>query len=123
MRADIQIDAVDSKNGSYVLLNCNRYDVAILDLNLGEESKKEGFEILQQIKNAHPETVTIIITAHGNQDVRERAFQMGADHYFEKPVSTNRIREALIVSGVLTQAGSSTNGKILATPARKTSGQ
>ena len=100
-REQFKVDAIESKDGSYVLLDRNRYDVAILDLRLGGESNEEGFELLQHIKGAHPETVIIMITAHGNQDVRDRAYQMGADHYFEKPVSTNRIREALVTSGVL----------------------
>ena len=100
-REQFKVDAIDSKDGSYVLLDRNQYDVAILDLRLGGESNEEGFELLQHIKGAHPETVIIMITAHGNQDVRDRAYQMGADHYFEKPVSTNRIREALVTSGVL----------------------
>ena len=104
-REQFKVDAIDSKEGSYVLLGRNKYDVAILDLRLGGESCEGGFELLRFIKNSHPETVVVMITAHGNQDMRERAYQLGADHYFEKPVSTNRIREALIVSGVLPVTG------------------
>ena len=100
-RERFKVDAIDSKDGAFQLLSRNSYDVAILDLRLGGESCEEGFELLRQIKEVQPEAVVIMITAHGNQDVRERATRLGADHYFEKPVSTNRIREALVVSGVL----------------------
>lgn len=99
-RESFMVDAIDSKDGTYDLLERNDYDVAILDLRLGGESSEEGFELLQHIKGVHPDTVIIMITAHGNQEVRDKAYRLGADHYFEKPVSTNRIREALAVSDV-----------------------
>ena len=109
-REQFKVDAIDSKDGSFLLLKRNDYDVAILDLRLGGEFCEEGFELLQHIKGVHPETVVIMITAHGNQDVRERAYKLGADHYFEKPVSTNRIRKALVDSGVLPAVGTANGG-------------
>lgn len=116
-REQFKVDAVDSKDGSYDLLGSHTYDVAILDLRLGGESSEDGFELLEHIKDTHPGTVIIMITAHGNQDVRERAFQLGADHYFEKPVSTNKIREALVSSGIM-QAVDSANGGLNAAASR-----
>ncbi|MBN2289435.1 MAG: response regulator [Candidatus Glassbacteria bacterium] len=104
-RDHCQVDAVDSKEGSLALLGRNKYDVAILDLRLGGDSCEEGFEILQHIKEVQPETVIIMITAHGNQDIQDRAYRLGAHHYLEKPVSTSLIREALVVSGVLPPTG------------------
>ncbi len=100
-REQFEVDAIDSMAGTYKLLDHNSYDVAILDLRLGGESSEEGFELLQYIKGHNPETFIIMITAHGNQEVRDRAFQLGADYYFEKPVSTNKIRETLAVSGIM----------------------
>ncbi|MBW7995523.1 MAG: response regulator [Candidatus Glassbacteria bacterium] len=117
-REQFKVDAIDSKDGSYALLERNSYDVAILDLRLGGESSEEGFELLRHIKDEHPETVIIMITAHGNQEVRDRAYQLGADHYFEKPVSTSRIREALAVSGVMPADRAISNGALEA-PAPK----
>lgn len=104
-REQCQVDAVDNKDGSLVLLGRNKYDVAILDLYLGEETGEEGFEILRHIKGVQPEAVTIMITAHGNQNIRDRAFRLGIDYYFEKPVSTSSIREALVASGIFPPAG------------------
>ncbi len=104
-REQFKVDAIDSMAGTYELLKSNSYDVAILDLRLGGELSEEGFELLRHIKGKHPETVIVMITAHGNKGIRERAYQLGADHYFEKPVSTNRIREALAISGVMPATG------------------
>jgi DNA-binding NtrC family response regulator len=114
-REQFKVDAIDSMTGTYDLLRINSYDVAILDLRLGGESSEEGFELLGHIKDKHPGTMVIMITAHGNQEVRDKAFRLGADQYFEKPVSTNRIREALVVSGIMPGIGGE-NGKVLQTP-------
>ena len=100
-RINVQIDVAETKDESYALLALNRYDAAILDLNLGEFSQYDGLAILQHIKKAHPMTSVIMVTGHGSDDVRERAYQIGVDHYFEKPISTIRLREALVDSGVL----------------------
>ncbi len=104
-REQFKVDAIDSMAGTFELLEINSYDVAILDLRLGGELSEEGFELLSHIKQKYPETIIIMITAHGNQEVRDKAFRLGADHYFEKPISTNRIREALAASGVMPSSG------------------
>jgi DNA-binding NtrC family response regulator len=114
-REQFKVDAIDSMTGTYELLENNSYDVAILDLRLGGESSQEGFELLGHIKDKHPGTMIIMITAHGNQEIRDKAYQLGADHYFEKPVSTNRIRETLAVSGIM-PAVRGVYGKMLNSP-------
>ncbi len=59
-------------------------DLIILDIAL---PKVDGWQILESVRS-NPETVEvpiIVITAHGQGSVAERALRGGADRYFEKP--------------------------------------
>ena len=95
------VDAIETKEETLRLLEINSYAVAILDLRLGGEASEDGLELIRYIKARQPAAVIMMITAFGNQEIRERAYRLGADHYFEKPVSTHTIREALHESGVI----------------------
>ncbi len=59
-------------------------DLILLDIAL---PKVDGWEILESVRG-NPETVAvpiIVITAHGQGSVAERALRGGADRFFEKP--------------------------------------
>ena len=99
-RHGVVVDAADSKPESLRLLDKYSYDVAILDLCLSSNSREEGFELIETIRGNSPRTRIILITAYGNQEVQEKAAQLGADFYFEKPISTKFVREALSLAGV-----------------------
>jgi len=111
-RQELIVDASGTKEETLELLKKYRYDVAILDLRLGGENCEEGFELISHIKNKSPETSIIMITAFGNQEIREQAFSLGADNYFEKPVSTHIIREALQKAGIQIPENDSANGRL-----------
>jgi len=100
-RHNFIVDAIETKEETIKLLEENTYDVAILDLRLSGEASEEGLDLIRYIKNHQSDTVVIMITAFGSPEIRERAYRLGADHYFEKPVSTYTIREALHTSGVI----------------------
>ncbi|HUU26797.1 MAG TPA: response regulator [archaeon] len=94
------VDAVESKEETLKLLEKQDYNVAILDLRLGGESCEEGFELISVIREKYPQTTIIMITAYGNPEIKDRAYKLGADYYFEKPVSTRVIQGALKKSGI-----------------------
>ena len=94
-RERYEVDTVGNIKYAYELLRRNAYDVAILDLNLCSGGCEEGFELLRFIKSAHLVEVVIIVTANSTNDVRERAYTIGANHFFEKPVSLMRIQKAI----------------------------
>ena len=99
-RPEVVLDAVESKYETLKLLENNNYDAAILDLRLGGESCEEGFELIKVIKERYSHTTIMMITAFGNPEIKDKAYRLGADYYFEKPVSTRVIREALRKSGI-----------------------
>ncbi len=56
-------------------------DVIVVDLNL---PGMNGLEACRQIRQRHPNTKVIIFTAMNDQDVRQRAFEVGASAFVSK---------------------------------------
>lgn len=101
-RPDVVVDAVDSMEEAINLLEKNDYQVAILDLRLHGSTDEEGFELIDLVRGKYnnPKITIILITAYGNPEIKDRAYKHGADYYFEKPVSTNTIRNTLERVGI-----------------------
>jgi len=101
---EIFVDTAENIEYAKELLNERAYDAVIADLRLSGFAGEEGLEIIRYIKGRHPATQIILITAYGNQDVMNRAYNLGTAFYFEKPVSTNILKNALKSLGVITNA-------------------
>ena len=52
---------------------------------------KDGFSVLKQIKDRSPETDVIVITGHGDKDLAQRAFDLNASAFFNKPLDTDAL--------------------------------
>jgi len=96
----VDVDTAESMEDVKILLIDKNYDAVIADLRLSGISGEEGLEVIRYVKERNPETKVILITAFGNQDVMNRAYDLGAAFYFEKPVSTNVIKDALRNMGI-----------------------
>lgn len=68
------------------------YDVVILDVNM---PRKNGLEALEQIKQIHPETFCLVLTAYSNIKDAVIAIKHGAYDYLEKPVDGERILQLI----------------------------
>jgi DNA-binding NtrC family response regulator len=102
--SEISVDTAENIEYAKELLDERAYDAVIADLRLSGFAGEEGLEIIRYVKERHPETQIILITAYGNQDVMKNAYNLGAAFYFEKPVSANIIKKALNSLGVVTNA-------------------
>lgn len=63
--------------------------VVITDLKM---SKMDGLELLQEIKNHHPTTEVLLVSAHGTLEVAVQAMQAGASDFLTKPFSPDELR-------------------------------
>lgn len=63
-------------------------DLVLLDLLM---PKKDGFEVLTELRVTHPSLPVIILTARGSEDDRVRGLRMGADDYVVKPFSAREL--------------------------------
>lgn len=64
------------------------FDVAIVDLKMPEI---DGLELLQRIKQEHPEIMVIMITAYSTVDTAVKAIKMGAFDYVPKPFTPDEL--------------------------------
>lgn len=73
--------SLDGEDGLYKILE-NIYDLIILDVML---PKKDGFEILKELKNNNINSDIIMLTARTSLDDKLEGFDGGADDYLTKP--------------------------------------
>src|SRR5260221_6051337 len=63
-------------------LSAGEFDVVITDLRMGKGG--DGLDVLRKVKDRQAQTEVIVMTAFGNEEVRERALELGALCYLEK---------------------------------------
>lgn len=73
--------AYDGETGLEMALQ-NEYDAIILDIML---PRKDGMQVLTELRQAGNQTPTIILTARGSTEDRVRGLDLGADDYLPKP--------------------------------------
>ncbi len=83
-------EPVEAADGEVGLSEARRADVdmVLLDLLL---PKKDGFEVLTELRITHPSLPVIILTARGSEDDRVRGLRGGADDYVVKPFSAREL--------------------------------
>ena len=75
------------------LLEQQDFDLVLLDMNFspGESSGDQGFYWLQQVLKLKPDTIVIMITAHGGVDVAVEAMKLGATDFIAKPWHNEKV--------------------------------
>jgi DNA-binding NarL/FixJ family response regulator len=68
------------------------WDVVVLDISLGG---RNGLEVLQEMKRAHPRLPVLILTMHSEEQYARRAFKAGASGYITKGSSRTEIINAI----------------------------
>jgi DNA-binding response OmpR family regulator len=63
-------------------------DLVLLDLLL---PRRDGLEVLAEVRKVHPTLPVIILTARGTEEDRVRGLKMGADDYVVKPFSAREL--------------------------------
>ena len=74
------------------LINKHYFDIAVIDVRLPDGS---GIDILKTIKEMHPETAVLMITAFASTETAITAMKSGAYDYVIKPFNLDEIRIVL----------------------------
>ena len=80
-----------AEEGMEKLKNQN-YDIIIVDYRL---PGMDGLEFLERIKDSHPHTLTILITAYGSKDVFMKARKIGVSDLINKPFTVETIENSI----------------------------
>lgn len=67
--------------------------LVLSDINMPGMS---GLDLLQKIKDKHPELPVMMVTAYGDDANREKAISFGADDLLSKPVDFKSLKERIL---------------------------
>lgn len=74
------------------LVDSQPWDIAILDLSLGDKS---GLDLLKDLKEIRPQLPVLVLTMHAEEQYARRAFKAGAAGYVAKCVSRAELLKAI----------------------------
>lgn len=88
------IEVVEAENGLKAMnaLKESAYDMVITDMRLSDMT---GIDVLRKVKELHPHTMVVIITAFGSVENTVEAMRLGAFNYILKPFSADSIEAIL----------------------------
>ena len=89
-REGYDVDLAGSGEEAIERLREGGFDLVLTDLKLG--MGPSGMDVLKAVKEMHPETVVVMITAHGSEKVAVEAMKLGAEDYVPKPFDNDEIR-------------------------------
>lgn len=97
------------------LLNNNRYDAIVLDMNFQRDvsSGREGFAWLDRILDIDPAARVILFTAYGDVEMAVRAMKAGAIDFVLKPWQNDKFLDT--IRGAITKE---TNGQLITEPGK-----
>ncbi|MEH6536799.1 MAG: sigma-54 dependent transcriptional regulator [Psychroserpens sp.] len=80
------------------ILNKNKFDVVILDMNYNSviNTGNEGVFWLTKIKEIDKDIAVILITAYGDLDLAVRALKKGASDFLVKPWKNEKLLESIV---------------------------
>ena len=80
-------EAADGETGSERAL-AQEVDLVLLDIML---PRRNGLDVLRDVRDAKPTLPVILLTARGDEDDRVRGLRLGADDYVVKPFSVKEL--------------------------------
>ena len=92
---EMNVDVSETFDDAIALLKSRDYDFVITDIRLTGALSEEGMDILQYLKVYKSGIKVIVITGYGGREIMQKAYSLGADSYFEKPVSGSTLLNAM----------------------------
>jgi DNA-binding NarL/FixJ family response regulator len=86
------IGEAESVRKALSLVHTNDYDVALLDISLGEGN---GLELLRMLRNEKPALKVLMLSSYSEDVYGVRAFKMGAAGYLNKSVEASTLAAAI----------------------------
>jgi len=87
-----QVDTASNIAHAQQLFSANRYDLALVDVRLGDE---DGFDLLRYCRQNHPNLSVILITGYGTVETGIEALRAGAFDLLTKPLIDQELQMAI----------------------------
>ena len=89
-REGYEVEVASSGEEALGKLTAAPCDLVLTDLALGRGAS--GMDVLKAARRLRPETVVVMITAHGSEKIAVEAMKNGAEDYVPKPFDNDEIR-------------------------------
>ena len=89
---EAKVDTSNSAQRALELIRAHDYDTIVSDIKM---PGMDGLELLAKIHELRPETLTLLITGHGDHDLAIQALRGGAYDYILKPIDRDYFVAAL----------------------------
>ena len=99
-REDVEVLTAVNAQSAREILGSGNIQVLLSDIRLKGTLDAEGLELLRFVRDNGLKTQTILMTGYGDPAVMQKAFELGAAYYFEKPVELTTLSEAIRELGV-----------------------
>ncbi|HJV25000.1 MAG TPA: response regulator [Aromatoleum sp.] len=88
------VEVVEAENGALTVAQWQRHrpDLILMDAHMPE---LDGFEAARRIRSADPIVRIVLLSGSGGDDVRDKAYAMGADGFLTKPLDEQALYAAL----------------------------
>ncbi len=96
----VLIETAETADEAMSLINRLSFDAAIVDLRLTGATTLEGWDVIRHLKGKQSLCTILVVTAFGGDEIKENVRRLGADYYFEKPVSPEKLKETLTLKGI-----------------------
>ena len=87
--SDLEVDAARSGAEALERVERGRYDVLVLDIMM---PAMDGLEVLQRVKESHPDIEVVMVTGLSQVDTAVRAMKLGAFDYIPKPFDPDELK-------------------------------
>lgn len=91
-RMKLDATAARSLSEARQLLDTNRFDLCLTDMNLGDGT---GLDVIRHAQTRLPDMPVAVITAYGSMETATEAMKLGAYDFIAKPVALDRLRQLI----------------------------
>lgn len=86
------VATADSMDRALEILKAEHMDLVLTDIKM---PGLDGFELVEWLRVHRPDTAVVMATAFGSMSMREKALNLGAISYIEKPIDLNALMDFL----------------------------
>ncbi|HSK19236.1 MAG TPA: sigma-54 dependent transcriptional regulator, partial [Longimicrobiales bacterium] len=84
-----QVDVAEHAPQALALMEADAADIIISDLSMPAMT---GLQLLEEVRTRHPDTLLVLMTAHGDERIAVQALKLGAFDYLPKPFDNDEVR-------------------------------
>lgn len=82
---------VSSETEFWNILSVDEWDIVLLDVNLREQSKSSGIDLIETIYSKYPKTKVVMLSSYNMPVYRQEALKRGAVSYIDKSDSADEL--------------------------------